>query len=451
MQAGGLEVLSNCTEVAVKHLPWTGYLALAFLVLASATGNADNAFGQATQQGSQGASQPPTGQPKPLPSQVQSPGGQDKTAPAPGQTTPPALPPNLQRPSEADVAAASNTASSLTGGAQTETPIEVRMIGDPPPLGVPAVAFGPRLSIPGVPPVPGGGPLSRGAFLAPSERGIKIADNESPEPQDRVYFNFNYFDNINAAANERLGIDVHDIQVYQYTFGFEKTFLSGDASLGFRLPVNSMSTVSGTPGFDGTFTDIGNLSVILKYLIYKDKEGTNVLSGGLAVTIPTGPDGFAGASQFSTPNPTVLQPFVGYRVGFGGDWFVHGFFAGDFPTDQNDVTMFYTDVGLGYFLLKRPACSCNTLTAIVPTFEVHVNDPLNHRGAFNGSDLVGTADVVDLTMGITFELNHRSTFTLGVVTPVTGPKPFDIEVLAQVNWRFGANARTSQPIINTLQ
>jgi hypothetical protein len=429
----------------VKHLSWTGYLTLTFVMVL----NADNAFGQATQPGTQGATQPPAGQPMPLPAPIQSPAGQEKATPTPGQTTPSTLPPNLQRPSEADVAAASNTASSLTGGAQTATPIDVRMIGDPPPLGIPAVAFGPRLTIPGVPPVPGG-PPSRGAFLAPSERGIKIANNESPEPQDRVYFDFNYFDNINAAANQRLGIDVHDIQVYQYTFGFEKTFLNGDASLGFRLPVNNLSTESGTPGFGGNFTDIGDLSVILKYLIYKDKEGTNVLSGGLAVTVPTGPDGFAGASQFSTPNPTVLQPFVGYRVGFG-DFFLHGFFAGDFPTDQNDVTMFYTDVGIGYFLLKRPACSCSVLTAIVPTFEVHVNDPLNHRGAFNGADLVGTADVVDLTLGITFELNHRSTFTLGVVTPVTGPKPFDIEALAQVNWRFGANARTSQPIINTLQ
>ena len=436
-------------------MPWTGKLALAFIIMASAAWNADNAFGQATQPGEQGASQPPSGQPKPLPAPIQSPPGQatpapTQTTPAPGQTAPSTLPPNLQRPSEADVAAASNTASSLTGGAQTARPIEFRMIGDPPPLGVPAVAFGPRQTIPGVPPVPGG-PPSRGAFLAPSERGIKIADNESPEPQDRVYFDFNYFDNLNAAANQRLGIDVHDIQVYQYTFGFEKTFLNGDASLGFRLPVNNLSTSSSTPGFDGTFTDVGDLTVILKYLIYKDQQN-DVLSGGLAVTIPTGPDGFAGASQFSTPNPTVLQPFVGYRVGFGGgDWFVHGFFAGDFPTDQNDVTMFYTDVGLGYFLLKRPACSCNTLTAIVPTFEVHVNDPLNHRGAFNGADLVGTADVVDLTLGITFELNHRSTFTFGVVAPVTGPKPFDIEALAQVNWRFGASARSSQPIINTLQ
>lgn len=324
------------------------------------------------------------------------------------------------------------------------------MLGDPPPLGLPALAFGPRIVIPGVPPVPPlpGASPSRAAFVAPSERGIKIANNENPAPQDRLYFNFNYYDNLNAAANERLGIDVHNINVYQYTFGLEKTFLDGNASFGMRLPVNNMSTESGTPLYDGTFTDIGNLTMILKYLIYKDQQN-DALSAGLALTVPSGPSGFAGADQFSTPNPTIFQPFIGYRVGLG-DWFIHGFFAGDFPTDQNDVTMFYTDVGVGYFLLRRPRCSDSLLTAVVPTFEVHVNDPLNHRGAFNGADLVGTADVVNLTTGITFELNHRSTFTFGVVVPVTGPKPYDIEALAQVNWSFGRTARSGQPMINVL-
>jgi hypothetical protein len=141
---------------------------------------------------------------------------------------------------------------------------------------------------------------------------------------------------------------------------------------------------------------------------------------------------------------------MGYRVVLGQDLFVQGFFAGDFPTDQSDVTMFYSDVGLGYFLLRRGQDSPSLLTAVVPTFEVHVNNPLNHRGAFNGYDLVGTADVVNLTTGVTFEINHRSTFTIGVVTPVTGPKPFDIEALAQVNWSFGYTARRGQPVINNL-
>ena len=434
----------------MKYMPRKGYSVLALVVLLSGVWSTGAVFGQTPLPGQlpSGSTQPSAaGQPGTLPGPTTGAAGQGQTPPG---TTPnnlqtnPATPP---RPSEADLAAAASTATSLTGGGQTSRPNEFRMIGDTPPLGVPAVAFGPRQIIPGAPTA--AGPLSRGAILTPSERGIKIADDESPMPQDRFYFNFNYFDNINKAVNDRLAIDVHDIQVYTYTFGFEKTFLNGDASLGFRLPLNNMSTVSGTPGFDGTFTDVGDLTVILKYLIYKDQEG-DALSTGLAVTAPTGPAGFAGANQFAAPNPTVLQPFIGYRLGFG-DWFIQGFFSGDFPTDQSDVTMFYSDVGIGYYLLRRPPCCNSFLTAIVPTFEVHVNDPLNHRGAFNGADLVGTSDVVNLTSGVTFELNHRSTFTVALVTPVTGPKPFDIEVLAQFNWSFGRTARTTGPEINTLQ
>ena len=182
------------------------------------------------------------------------------------------------------------------------------MLGDQGPLGIPAVAFGPRINLPPVPPFPPvpGGPLSRGAVLAPSERGIKVADNQSPFPQDRLYFDFNYFDNLNRAANERLGIDVHDIQAFSYTFGVEKTFLDGDASVGLRVPVNNLSTVSGTPAFDGDFTDIGNLTIILKYLLYKDQDNKRALTAGWPRLQQDLPGRWA--NQFATPNPTVLQP-----------------------------------------------------------------------------------------------------------------------------------------------
>ena len=66
-----------------------------------------------------------------------------------------------------------------------------------------------------------------------------------------------------------------------------------------------------------------------------------------------------------------------------------------------------------------------------------MNTPLDHRGVFRLNDEAGTADVVDLTAGLTLEFSHRTTLVLAAVTPVTGPKPFDIEALAQVNVRFG--------------
>ena len=91
-------------------------------------------------------------------------------------------------------------------------------------------------------------------------------------------------------------------------------------------------------------------------------------------------------------------------------------------------------------MLGRSQAFGRLLTAIVPTFEVHVNTPLNHRGAFSLGDPAATPDVVDLTTGTIFELNRRSTLSVGLVTPVTGPKPFNLEALVQFNLSFGRSA-----------
>jgi hypothetical protein len=107
------------------------------------------------------------------------------------------------------------------------------------------------------------------------------------------------------------------------------------------------------------------------------------------------------------------------------------------------VTLLHNDVHVGY-ILHRCTDPCAWVTAVVPNFEVHVNNPLNHRGATNPTDPVGTQDWVDLTTGLTFELRRTATLALGFVTPVTGPKPYDFEVLAQFNMRFGATRRDAQ-------
>jgi hypothetical protein len=304
-----------------------------------------------------------------------------------------------------------------------------KMLGDQ--LGIPPMGFGP----PGLrefPPVPG---AIKGAVLVPSIRGFKIGDDESPEPQDRVYVDFNYFDDVNDAVNRRFGSDLHNIRVYRETFGLEKTFFEGAASVGLRLPLNTLSSDTVIPGLGGTSTDVGDLTVILKSMLWQSHDTGSLFSAGLAVTTPTGPDAFARADFITSFHSTTLQPFVGYLWNWS-DFYVHGFTAIDIPTDSNDVTMLYNDVGIGYYLYRNRQCG-QLLTGIVPTIEVHVNTPLNHRGAFNINDLAGTPDVVDLTTGTIFELRQRSTLAIGIVTPVTGPKPFNWEVLVQFNLHFG--------------
>jgi hypothetical protein len=106
----------------------------------------------------------------------------------------------------------------------------------------------------------------------------------------------------------------------------------------------------------------------------------------------------------------------------------------------------YNDIGIGYFVLRASERATDRfLTALVPTFEVHVNTPLNHRDVFNANDPAGSPDVVNLTYGLNMEFRRNALLTFGFVTPVTGPRPFDLEFLLLFNFRFGRSARRAPP------
>lgn len=367
-----------------------------------------------------------------------------EAAPAP----PPAATP---APAPAPAAAAAPTFSPGLGGAPSLGGGALTMIGDMGPFSARQQMGGdrfPPLPRPLPPPRPsdGAGP-AESAALVPSTRGLKVAENQSPRPQDRIFTDFNYYEDINGSVNRRLLSSVTDARLYQWLFGLEKTFLDQRASLGFRLPLNTLTTTSTFPGAGGTRTAVGNPTFVAKYALFDDRQTGNLISTGLAVTVPTGPRAFAGSPSFVNFNSTQLQPFVGF-IWNRGDVFVHGFSAVDVPLDQRDATVLFNDVGIGYFLYREPFAE-QFLTAIAPTFEVHVNTPLNHRGVF-ADDRASIPDVVNLTYGTNFEFNHRAVLTLAFVTPVTGPRPFDFEAIAFLNILFGptrSRAQTSIPAV----
>jgi hypothetical protein len=284
--------------------------------------------------------------------------------------------------------------------------------------------------------------------LAPSTRGFKIADNQSPMPQDRVYFTFNYFNNLNAALNRKFESPVDQLRAYRYIFGLEKTFDEGRGSIGIQLPLDNLwgrSTVTGhfvKPG--GSSTALDNLTVFAKYILKINPQTGSLISAGLAVTPRDGPDTFAGAHYLVGVNDTTVQPFIGY-LWRRDRFYLHGFVALDVPTSMRDVTMVYNDVGIGYFVYRNFREGA-WLKALVPTFEVHVNDPLTHGDFNNQLDPTGTPDVVNLTYGINAMIGRDAVFTFGFVTPVTGPRPFDYEVLALFNWRFGRSRGPRAPL-----
>jgi hypothetical protein len=327
-----------------------------------------------------------------------------------------------------------------------------QMIGD---LGPPPFArYLQPSQFPGVPPPfppprPPGVPRPGGASLVvPTLRGIKVSENQSPRPQDRVYFTFNYFQGVNDQLNRELHAPIGYTQVFRYIFGFEKTYCEGQGSIGLRFPLDHVDAKSNIPpafgNGGGSSTAVGDLSLYTKYILWEDRPSGSLISSGLALGLPTGPGRFAGLDSFAgITHATTFQPFLGY-IFASGRFYVHGFSAIDVPTTSQDVTYIYNDIGIGYFL-RRPDPDTRVdemISVIAPTFEVHINDPLNHRDTSNPRDPVAMKDIVNLTYGLNVGVYRRTLFTFGVVTPVTGPRPFDFEVTAFANFFFGGNRRT---------
>jgi hypothetical protein len=229
-----------------------------------------------------------------------------------------------------------------------------------------------------------------------------VAENNSPIPQDRVYFRYNFFSNsqsvtgINSQPVEAIpGSNVFlfspqtkKYDTNMYTLGGEKTFLDKAMSVEVRLPIvttlstsNTLSvgnntgpvggadgngnplfgvlaTPGNTLGNEGSY--FGNMSVILKGLVYHNDCNKLSVSAGLGIGIPTAPDthlsvvdytGGSGAPQtasgqqlrqFTIANETwALSPFLAALYTPTDRFFTQGFLQVEAPLNSSPVT--YSD------------------------------------------------------------------------------------------------------------
>jgi hypothetical protein len=290
-------------------------------------------------------------------------------------------------------------------------------------------------------------------------RVFKIAENQSPRPTDRFFFSTNFFANVNQSVNQFDGSQIRSIKIYRYVFGFEKTFDEGRGSVGVSLPLYSQAAnaIYGTPssGPNGistaTKTSLGDLNVFAKYILKENKETGSLISAGLLLTPPTGPRYLAGANYFPSSRFTgafvpvhdlQIQPFVGY-IFQRGRFYIQGFSALNAPVAPQDVTQFFNDIQVGY-ILHQDRQSGRFLTAVIPTFEAHINNPLNHRGVGSPDpygrfayDPYGSPDTVTLTYGLNFEIRRNSLLSFAFAEPTTTFRPFNYEAILLFNYRFG--------------
>src|SRR5262249_32077286 len=159
----------------------------------------------------------------------------------------------------------------------------------------------------------------------------KIGDNESPFPMDRLFFTYNgYFQNrFPAIEGTQIGqtdtgpirnratitsttsttnivaAPIQYFDVHRELFGFEKTFLDGDASVGIRVPIFQSYGAPFTSFGGGRF---GDITIILKGALFSNRETNDILSVGLALSVPSGP---AIESIEGNIDSVLFQPFIG--------------------------------------------------------------------------------------------------------------------------------------------
>ncbi len=273
-----------------------------------------------------------------------------------------------------------------------------------------------------------GSQIFNGPVAALAGSAFKMADNDSPLPVDRVFLDVNYFTDIFHGARPT---GSPDLRLTRYLLGGEKTFLGGDASVEIRVPIFQFDDNAG----GSTTAMLGDITLISKFVLLRDSASGWTVSGGLDLTIPTGP-GLA-ATQFNgglAPvsvtdiNTTIWQPWAGFYYSPSDQLYVHGFSSLAIPTNDNVPVVWFNDVGVGYHIYRTGSCD------IIPTVEAHLTFPFGHEGV--DSFPVGVVTTFDTILGVHVAWTGGTILTLGYGFPWTGPQPFSSELICQINHRF---------------
>ena len=240
-------------------------------------------------------------------------------------------------------------------------------------------------------------------------------------------------------------MQLQKVDLYRQTIGFEQALFDNRVSLGMRIPFNTLDaqgqSFSPGPGAGLAYrpgyseTQFGNLTAVVKALLWEDRATGSLLSGGATLSFPT-----ASSKQINPGMSTIafIQPYAGYIVQ-RGKFFVQGFSSVTLSIASAQSIVLFNDIGIGYYAYRNSSDGA-LLTVVTPTVELHVFTPLRqtdpNASVFGTTDNLRLKDIVNVTAGATFEFSKRTTLGAGVAVPLTGPKPFDVEALFQINYRF---------------
>jgi hypothetical protein len=286
-------------------------------------------------------------------------------------------------------------------------------------------------------------------------RSVKIAENFTPAPRNRVFASYHFF-------NDVFDGEIGDVN--RYTIGFEWLYSGENRSIEFRLPfAHTLDSRQVDDPRVAKNTELGNLTLTLKQVL---EESDNwLLSGGVGITFPTADDNrVARPSDFReilrVDNEAVhLLPFLGLIVTPNEQLFIQSTAQLDIDPSGNhvkgdlmamklqplgvhqDSTLLFLDVNVGYWLYNDPAA--DFLTGVAPIVELHYTTTLNDadlidRNGFIVGDLSNRFDILNVTLGAHLLFRNGRSIRPGFVIPLRSgdDKQFDFEFFLQANMGF---------------
>lgn len=287
---------------------------------------------------------------------------------------------------------------------------------------------------------------------------MKLAENSSPIPRDRIFFNYSHFTGVPLSSQP--------ISVNRYSPGFEKTFLDELCSFELRTPFGSSldnDILANGLTSDNEF-QFGNLFFSLKGVLLQKENW--LLTAGTSFLLPTAAD-----SRVIDPltqqeflrfenKSTHIMPFIGGAFIPSERLFAQWMVQCDIDANGNpvlatenaqrtkigtlqDFTLLYTDLSIGYWLYQANGSQRRMVTGIAPVAELHYNRALTKADSVSDANnqinqVITDFDNVNVQVGVTFNIRNNSRLGIGYATPLGNSfdRVFDKEFRVTLNRYF---------------
>lgn len=284
---------------------------------------------------------------------------------------------------------------------------------------------------------------------------LKVAENNSPIPRDRVYFNYNYFQNTPLTGS---GVNVN-----RMTPGFEKTFFNRWTSIDVRFPFASTLNPTITIDEENTNAQFGNVTVVGKTLLYQTDQ--LYIATGMGFNLPTS-RGLSVGWTTGIPLARINNQAVALQPYLAGLWmpndrlFTQVWGQLLFPTNGNstylnstgaglqragvltDPSLAFLDWQIGWWVYRSQNPSA-VLNGVAPLLELHYNATISDPDVVRaGNVAVGnfnTYNMLNLTAGVNLQIARRFSVLLASIQPLTqgNNRQYNWEFAALINYQFG--------------